>query len=102
MAAKDVTGFFFSIGLIVGAILVWRYNVGERAYQWLKGGIMARAKAQTKMHYRVGEAWGGQPLARCGKRVVSGRITTARGRVTCGTCISAMKRDQLRVKGKSR
>lgn len=89
----------FSIGLVIGAILVWRFDVGERAYQWLKGGIMARAKAQRKMHYRARDPRAPRE-ARCGKYIFGGNITMARARVTCGNCIAAMKRDQLKVKGK--
>lgn len=29
----------FSVGLIVGTILVWRYDIGERAYRWLRGRL---------------------------------------------------------------
>lgn len=59
----------------------------------------ARAKAQLKMHYRISGPSAAWPMARCGKRIDGKNGTTARALVTCGNCVAAMKRDQLKVKG---
>lgn len=103
---EDVSGFWDQwgngISFTVGLMIAWRLNLGQSLYARLKGGIMARAKAKLKMHYRVGANFTGHPLARCGKRMRDKNITTARARVTCGTCISGMKRDQLNVRDKRR
>ena len=54
------------------------------------------AKAKPKIHYSIGGTFGGQPLARCGRRVLSGKITTARAAVTCGNCKRWIVKDQQR------
>ncbi len=90
-----------AISFTVGLIIAWRLNLGQRLYARLKGGIMARAKAKPKMHYRTRDPQSPRE-ARCGKHIPGGNITTARARVTCGNCIAAMKRDQLKVEDKRR
>lgn len=54
------------------------------------------AKSKPKVHYRAGDTFAGQPLARCGVRVLTGKITTARAAVTCERCKRGVRRDRYR------
>lgn len=60
------------------------------------------ATIRPKMHHRVGGTFGGQPLARCGLRIVDGNITTATAPVTCGNCKRGMQKDRELERGGKR